>query len=223
MRTITRTRSVPVVTASVLTLAVSAGACGGSESTAAPVADSTASVPGAAAPTPTPDRSAPPAPEGTAPIGTVAAAPDAGPSGVGSCSVTMTGSVTAQYEGGIDVGAVTSGYWLSDEERASYEATLGGPPQPLLLNCGTADGLNLVTISANDEADLSFGPGQYEINAVAFHPDVMGYILPPEGEPVTATITAFDDQHVAGSVSFTDPSTNGAPVTVELTFDFPRT
>ena len=134
----------------------------------------------------------------------------------------MEGSITAEYDGTVGPGSVTSGYWLTPEQRASYEATLGGPPQPLVLNCGSVDGLRLVTIAGVDEASFPFATGDHPVDAVAFHEDVPGYVLPPDNEAVIARITAFDDTHVAGSVSFTDPSVNGSPVTVELTFDLPR-
>lgn len=203
---------------------LSAIACGGDED-------------GSSDPGPTPIASDTPAtttpdagePATTLERGTVAPAAPASTDGpaapaetdAGTCHATIDGSVSAEWDGVGGPFAVTSSYWLSEGERASYEAALGGPPQALLLNCGTADGTHLVTLSADEEALFAFAAGPHEVGAIALHPDAL-YIQPDESVPVVAQIDVFDETRIAGSATFEDPSVNGEPVTVFVEFDYAR-
>jgi hypothetical protein len=230
----------------VLSLAsIGAAACGSDDPVTAP-ADSIESEPGAPeAPTSPPasepgataipsssvatagsttDAPGPTAPESTAPdpAGQPPIASTGGAStGAGSCTATLTGGIEASWKGVSGPGSVTSSYWMTEDQRAAYEATLGGAPQPLVLNCWSADQGHLVTLSASDETAMPFEPGTYVVGAVASTPDVL-WITPADDETVIAEITSFDENGIAGTVAFEDPSVGGERVRVELEFDLPR-
>lgn len=144
-----------------------------------PTGEPTAAPPGAAPPAAAPAPEAPPA-------------PPADPFAGGFCEYSIDGGEVLKGGGGLN--NVQSRHWLTDEQGKKLAA-------PLLINCGPAG--KQVNIITND-ATLTLGAGKFKITKIGDGPKEFAVLaadfLSGVGE---IELTAFDDQHVAGTFSFT--------------------
>lgn len=129
-----------------------------------------------------------------------------------SCQVEVTGDKTASWTTPGGVMAVNTDYWLTPEQKEMF-----GDGFYFILNCD-GDGGGLSFIAGNDaNADtIPFGPATYTLNpatgSLGTNPDdpiTLLFVLEDSetnwgvAEPGVLEITAFDDDHIAGTFDFT--------------------
>jgi hypothetical protein len=202
-------RPVPMV--AVLALVVAA--CGGSASTVAP------STTGAG--------SGEPAGVTAAPAAMTGAPAAAG----GSCSVQISGAVTASFQAPQDAGTLQMDYWLPDDARAMLGVT--GDDEGFLLNCqGAAASVSLSTADGTTSKEFPEGAGTYTILAQATQataaPGAIQTLVNTHdkniwsvSEPGTFTVTTLTGGRFAGSFEFKISAIGnaGTAATVSGSFD----
>ncbi len=154
----------------------------------------------------------------------------AGDSDYGSCTVSVSGDVEANWAGKGGAAAVGTDYWYSDDELRDQFEFLGSGDESfedlmasgrpvfslLLLNC-SLDQYQSISLFVSDNAtrsDLAFGPGSYEIAAGGLFgapdaaADTFSALITLDQDAIWATtggsldITSWDAEHIAGSFSF---------------------
>jgi hypothetical protein len=151
-----------------------------------------------------------------------------GPNDAGSCHVDVTGAETASWDAGGGMSATLVEYWLSEDERATLGGTFG-----LIVNCAGDPGyVGLSATSAGSVETIPQAPGVYELlpgAAGLSAPILAGVDLTGSDatwgldQPGTLDITAFDDEHIAGTFSFTATDLFGSvdgQIAVSGDFDF---
>ena len=166
---------------------------------------------------------------------------DAAPTGdpdEGGCHVDVTGDVATTFDAGGGIMAVNTDYWLTPAQKEMF-----GDGFYFILNCQGAGGSYLgILAGANASTEtITYGPATYPLSPTDAlfggagedsTVQVMFTLDDDEGvwgvsEPGQVEITAFDDDHIAGTVQFTATDVladmAGTPersVTVDATFDF---
>jgi hypothetical protein len=163
-------------------------------------------------------------------------APDLPAAGGGSCSVTVTGDVSASWTQPQDMGSLLVTYWLSTSEREFLDMTSGD--ESFLMNCKSDQGsISLYSTNDTTAAQFPMAPGSYVVAAsgilgggdagqvsalVTIGEDTL-WRVPEAG---TFNITTFDGHKFAGSFQFKierlgdDLKTVEASATLSGTFDF---
>jgi hypothetical protein len=129
--------------------------------------------------------------------------------GGGSCSVSVTGDMTASWQKTQDSGSVLVSYWLSASEKALLESSPG--EESFLLNCQSDNGsVSLYTTNGTTGTQFPKAPGAYVISAggimgadtpgqvsllVTFNDDSLWRVA----EPGTFTVTTFTGSRFAGT------------------------
>jgi hypothetical protein len=153
----------------------------------------------------------------------------------------VTGDKTASWTAGGGISALNTHYWLTPEQRKMF---FGGDSNAFyfIVNCaGEAGSLNFFATRSASEENIPYGPATYTlsktINAfgeaeteepiavmLTFTDSKTNWGL---SEPGTLEITAFDDERIAGSFSFTATDlfakindTSEGTVTVKGSFNF---
>lgn len=206
-------------------------ACGGGdESDAAPATSGPASTAADPAGTPPTDAGA-----GT---DTTAAAPDDD-----SCQVEVTGDKSASWTAGGGISALNTQYWLTSEELEMFGGAEGS--FYFIVNCaGEAGSLSFIATASASEETIPYGPATYTLPVAdnvlgaseSNEPIIVMLNLTDSqtnwgvSEPGTLEITAFDDERLAGTFSFTatdllarSPLGDGASegtITVKGSFNF---
>lgn len=164
----------------------------------------------------------------------------------GHCTVRTTGDVEVEFEGPGGNSAVGSDHWLTEEEKLAAAEFLdmdedevrrkmeAGEPvfYTVLLNCVQDDDntLSLLPSQATTLEDFPQAPGTYTIAAEnRDEPGVFsilgvidGVLFSPAGDG-TLEITAFDDEHIAGTFTFSAVESfpeSGEPRTFDVDGEF---
>jgi hypothetical protein len=156
--------------------------------------------------------------------------------GGGSCSVNVTGDVTASWTQNQDVSSVMVTYWLGDSERAVLQMSPG--EENFLFNCQSDQGtVSLYSMNDTTAALFPEGPGQYVIPGggvlgggdagqvsalITIGKDTLWRIA----EPGTFTVTTLNGSRFTGSFQMKieklgdDLTTVVATATLSGTFDW---
>jgi hypothetical protein len=156
--------------------------------------------------------------------------------GGGSCSVNITGDVTASWTDQQDTSSVLVTYWLGDSERAVLAMSPGD--ESFLFNCQSDQGaVSLYSTTDTTVAQFPEGPGTYVVPAGGIlGGDDAGHVsalvtigkdsLWRIAEPGTFTVTRLDGSKFTGSFEFKieklgdDLSTVEASAALSGTFDW---
>ena len=185
----------------------------------------------------TPTGAAPSAAPGETEVPASEPAETLAPVGDGSCSVEVTGAVTADWETPQDASSVIVSYWLSDAERAE----IGQEGETFLVNCdgGDAGYLNLSLAPGTTAEQFPQGPATYEIvtgdasTGEVAPGQVSASLTLADGDlwavaaPGTVEVTRLDGSSLTATFEFPagrwDPEGTASPrpeVTVRGSFDF---
>jgi hypothetical protein len=154
---------------------------------------------------------------------------------VGSCSVELTGVVTASWTGTAGDTGATYGPWISaDHQEAAGESVAPVPDTYFVATCSGSGGQS---VSFTGGGSIPRRPAVYRFRHTTTGQspdDLMQVLVTPDGTALWTvadnngklTIDAFDDHHVAGEFELTIAPIGG-PVTttakVTGTFDFADT
>jgi hypothetical protein len=192
-------------------LALAVAACGGSASTSQPQPGSSAA--GSVA----------------IPLPSFAAA------GGGSCSVKISGGMTASWSTPQNMGTLLIGYWINDADKKML--TLSATDAYLLMNCQSDTGsISLSSTTGTTTDQFPEKPGTYVIEAGGLGGDstpgqVKALTVFKDGnlwevtQPGTLTVTTFDGGHFAGTFNLQigersdDLSTIVTTATIDGTFN----
>jgi hypothetical protein len=131
---------------------------------------------------------------------TTAAVPPPPGSGLdGTCSVDVSGGLSAGFTSGQDVGEAYNAAWLRAADQAAVELDLPGAFQ---LGCSSDDGRAVLLSIAGTV-------GYYSAEAF-FGND----------EPTDIVLTAFDENRITGTLTFVGSGPGTDLSTVTMTFDF---
>lgn len=129
-----------------------------------------------------------------------------------SCRVEVTGDKTASWTTPGGISALNTDYWLPPEQKELF-----GEGFYFIINCD-GDGGSVSFFASNDATadSIPFGPATYTLNpangalgASSEGPISVMFVLADSetnwgvAEPGVLEITAFDDDHIAGTFDFT--------------------
>ena len=135
-----------------------------------------------------------------------------GGGGGGECSVDVSGDKTASWTQPGGIMALNMDYWLSEEMKETF-----GEDFYFIVNCSGDEGsITFIGGELANEETVPFGPNTYVLNpsdsALGTNetdPIIMMFTLTDSdtnwgvAEPGQLDITAFDDDHIAGTFEFT--------------------
>lgn len=225
-----RTRSRTVAVLSALALTLSLAACGGGDDASTDDTVETDDTTATDDTTSTDDT--------TATDDTVGAPEVDTDTSMGTCQVDVTGDVETSFSAGGGVMAVNTEYWLTPEQKEMF-----GDGFYFIINCSedNNDYFGLLAGSNGNADTVPYGPATYTLEPSdalfggAGENSPLTIMLTFEGdegvwgvaEPGTVEITSFDDEHIAGTVSFAAQDNladmAGTPernIQVEVSFDF---
>lgn len=138
-------------------------------------------------------------------------------SGDGTCSVEVTGALTASFTSGQDIGEAYVSAWIPEAEQAQADEFFPGGAPDFQIACSGDDGQSIL-ISMFD-VDVPLGS-----TSVTVPDNTAGYfaddgIVGNRG-PAEIVLTTFDEERIAGSITFTGDGLGTGEATVTMTFDF---
>ncbi len=156
----------------------------------------------------------------------------------GTCTVTITGAMTATWEGLPGSAGATYGPWISAEQQEAGGGSVGAVPDSYFVaNCSVSGG-RAVTFSANGSIPQhpavyrfhrgtgSAAGGQSADDLLQVHISTDGGTLWTVAKEGKLTITAFDGKHVAGQFDLDIAPVGDHPATtahLSGSFDFTNT
>jgi hypothetical protein len=155
---------------------------------------------------------------GASVVGTEAPAtapPDAGLPG--SCSVEVTGGLSASFTSGQDIGEAYVAAWVPGADQAAVGSVLPTGAPSFQLGCTSDDGQS-VLLSLYD-VDVPLGSA-----SVALAASTVGYYSATgffgNDSPAEIVLTTFDETRLVGSLTFAGSGPGVDTSTVTMTFDF---